>query len=128
MNRKCFVEMPFEKRFEGIWLNVLKPTIESMNDTCVRADDIFTVGSILNDILNQILSADYIIADLTIHNPNVYYELGYSHGLNKKVILITQDISTLPFDLRDQRVITYQDTAAGAVQLKNDLIKYINNI
>jgi nucleoside 2-deoxyribosyltransferase len=128
MNKKCFVEMPFDKRFDGIWLNVIKPTVESQFDECNRADDFFTVGSILNDIFNQIINADYIIADVTIHNPNVYYELGFSHALKKKVILITQDISSLPFDLRDQRVIHYQDTAAGATKLKNDLNKFINNI
>lgn len=128
MKKKCFVEMPFEKRFDGVWLSVIKPAVEALHDNCIRADNIFTVGSVLFDIFNLISSADYIIADLTIQNPNVYYELGYSHALNKKVILITQDISSLPFDLRDQRVIHYQDTSSGAVKLKSDLMNFINCI
>jgi hypothetical protein len=118
--------MPFDPRFDGIWLSVIKPTIESHGDICFRADNFFKIGSVLNDIITSIKEADYIIADLTIHNPNVYYELGYSHALDKKVILITQDISSTPFDLRHQRMIIYQDTAAGATKLKNDLSNFIN--
>lgn len=128
MARKCFVEMPFEIRFDGIWTNVIKPTVENLGDSCLRADDFFTTGSILDDIINSIKIADYIISDLTVHNPNVYYELGFSHALNKKVILISQDIISLPFDLRMQRVIVYSDTASGAVKLKNDLTNFINQI
>ncbi len=120
--------MPFEKKFDGIWSTVIKHTVEELGDVCKRADDFFTVGSVLNDIFSSIKSADYIIADLTIHNPNVYYELGYSHALNKKVILITQNILSLPFDLKNQRTILYQDTASGAVKLKTDLTNFIKNI
>lgn len=128
MKRTCFVEMPFADRFSGIWQFVIKTTVEDLGDTCLRVDDFFTTGSILNDIFRSIEISDYIIADLTLPNPNVYYELGYSHALHKKVILITQDITSLPFDLRQQRVITYQDTALGATKLRGDLINFINNL
>lgn len=128
MKKTCFVEMPFDQRFEGIWSNVIIQTVENLGDTCIRVDNFFTTGSILNDIFTSIKNSDYIIADLTMQNPNVYYELGYSHALNKKVILITQDISSLPFDLRHQRVILYQDTAAGAAKLKSDLTNFINQL
>ena len=128
MDRNCFTVMPFDSRFEGVWLNVIKPTIENHGDNCLRADNFFKVGSILDDIITSIKEVDYIIADLTIHNPNVYYELGYSHALEKKVILITQDISSIPFDLKHQRMIVYQDTAAGAAKLKSDISNFINQI
>jgi len=128
MNKKCFVEMPFEKRFDGIWKNVIKPTVEGCGDICLRVDDLFSIGSILKDIFTSISEADYIIADLTLPNPNVYYELGYSHALMKKVIIITQDIHTLPFDLKHERAIVYSDTAAGAAELGNSLRMYIDNI
>lgn len=128
MKKKCFVIMPFSKKFDGIWREVIKPTVESNNHTCNRADNFFKIGSVLQDIFDSIVNSDYIIADLSIHNPNVYYELGFSHALKKKVILITQDISQIPFDLKDQRIIIYEDTASGASKLKIDLIKYIKNL
>jgi nucleoside 2-deoxyribosyltransferase len=82
----------------------------------------------MNDILRSIHEADYIIADLTEQNPNVYYELGLAHATGKPIILITQNIGKLPFDLRHQRVIEYSDTAAGAAQLSTVLARYLSNI
>jgi hypothetical protein len=128
MFKQCFVEMPFDSRFDGIWKAVIKPTVEGLNHKCIRGDDIFTTGSVLEDIFKQIKSADYVIADISIPNPNVYYELGYSHALDKKVILITQDISLLPFDLKHQRILIYTDSAQGAEDLKINLKKFINNL
>jgi len=128
MANQCFVIMPFEKSFDGIWETVIRPTIVAAGDECLRADDIFAPGSIIDDIVKLIRDADYIIADLTRHNPNVYYELGFAHALSKPVILLTSDVSTLPFDLRQLRVIEYSDTASGAAALRESLTKYLTLI
>lgn len=128
MSKKSFVITPFNTKFDGIWQHCIKPAVESLGHLIIRGDDIFKPGSIITDIVQSISDADYIIADLSDPNPNVYYELGFSHALNKPVILITQDLSSLPFDLRHQRVIKYDDTASGAVTLKNTLQTYINNL
>lgn len=125
MSRECFVIMPFDPSFDGIWEVVVRPTVESIGDRCLRADDIFAPGSILEDIIRSIRESDYIIADLTEHNPNVYYELGYAHALEKTVILITRGLDTLPFDLKHQRVVEYADTAEGSAKLKSDLNKVL---
>jgi len=126
MPRKCFIIMPFDEKFDGIWETVIKPTIENYGDKVTRADNIFAPGSILQDIFSQIKSADYILADLTEQNPNVYYELGLAHASEKPVILIT--LSSIPFDLSQQRVIEYSDTAAGAAKLKEVIAAYLDNI
>ena len=120
--------MPYEETFNGIWKTVIKPTVEDTGDECLRADDIFAPGSIIDDIVYAIHGADYVIADLSKQNPNVYYELGFAHALEKPVILLTSDISTLPFDIRQQRVIRYSDTAAGAADLKESLKRYLTAI
>jgi nucleoside 2-deoxyribosyltransferase len=83
---------------------------------------------IIKDILQAIRKADYIIADLSQPNPNVYYEMGFAHALRKPVILITRNLESLPFDLRHQRVIIYQDSAQGAEALRDALKKYISQI
>jgi hypothetical protein len=120
--------MPFASPFDGIWQTVIRPTVHDSGDTCFRADDIFAPGPIINDIVRAIHDADYIIADLTEKNPNVYYELGLAHASGKPVILITQNIANLPFDLRHQRIIEYADTAAGAVRLRTILTQYLSSI
>jgi len=53
----------------------------------------------MDDIREAVVTARVIIADLTDHNPNVFYELGICHALGKDVILITQD-SEVPSDVR----------------------------
>lgn len=63
--------------------------------------------NILKDVVDGIKEADFVIADLTIENANVYYELGIAHTLDKKVILITRKIDKLPFDINHYRAIEY---------------------
>ena len=61
----------------------------------------------MKDIVRAIKNSSLIVADLIDSNPNVFYELGLGHALNKPVIMLTQDIEDLPFDLRSYRVIPY---------------------
>lgn len=110
--------MPFAASFDGIWSHVIKPAIAAESDSCRRADDFFTVGAVIHDVLKRIDDADYVLADLTGRNPNVFFEVGYARARSKPTILIAQDIDDVPFDLRDQRVLVYKDTAAGADELR----------
>ena len=61
MTKRCFVMMPFDKSFEGIWKNVIYPTLVASGDKCERADDVFKPGSIINDIIQSIQDADYLV-------------------------------------------------------------------
>ena len=62
----------------------------------------------MRDIIEPIYKADVVIADLTGLNPNVMYELGIAHTFNKKTIIITKDdLSKLPFDLKQYRAKDY---------------------
>ena len=127
MSKKCFVLMPFAESFDGIWKTVILPTVKRHGDDCTRADDVFQTGPIIDDVLQSIRLADYLIADLTGRNPNVFYELGFAHCLDKPVILLAQELSDVPFDVSHQRLIEYEDTVAGADALKKTLRKYLVN-
>ncbi len=72
-----------------------------------RADNINNQQSILHDIVGAIVESDIIVADLTGSNANVFYELGVAHTFNKPVILLTQDINDVPFDLCPYRLLIY---------------------
>ncbi|WP_462156087.1 hypothetical protein [Pseudoalteromonas piscicida] len=106
MKKKAFVLMPFSAELQEVYEYLIKEGLKQFFEV-KRADDIRSQGSILKDIVQGIESSDLILADLTDSNPNVYYELGIAHSLQKKVILITQSIDDLPFDLRSYRVIPY---------------------
>ena len=81
--------------------------------------------NILKDIVQAIYDSDIIIANLTDLNPNVFYELGIAHTLNKKVIIITEDISTLPFDLKSYRAKEYSTHFIKFAELIDALSKYM---
>ena len=102
---KCtaFVIMAFDKEFDAIYSDLIKPSLEKIGYEVKRADSLLSQQNILKDIVREIASADLIIAELTSLNPNVFYELGIAHALRKPTILLTQSIEELPFDLRSFR-------------------------
>lgn len=121
----CFVLMPFRDELRPVYEDHVKRTVEQLGLRCRRADDIFRNTAIIEDIWEQINSARVIIADLTDKNPNVFYEVGVAHTLGKEVVLITQSIEDVPFDLRHLRHILYTYTPRGMdtfeQQLRNTL-------
>lgn len=122
----CFIIMPFTDKLNPIYESIIKPVIKDLKLECLRADEIFKSKPIIEDIWDNIKKSRFLIADLTERNPNVFYELGLAHALNKEVILMTQDINDVPFDLRHFRIIVYQDSISGADKLKNTLKDFIN--
>ncbi|MBC8489993.1 MAG: hypothetical protein H8D45_28585 [Bacteroidetes bacterium] len=127
LNEKlCFIIMPFTDKLNPIYESIIKPVIKDLKLECLRADEIFTSKPIIEDIWDSIKKARFLIADLTDRNPNVFYELGLAHALNKDVILLTQDIDDVPFDLRHFRIIVYQDSISGSDKLKSTLKDFIN--
>ena len=104
---KAFVIMPFAEDFDDVYTSFIRPSLEEAGLDVLRADDIRSQQNILRDVVTGISQADLVIADLTDSNANVYYELGIAHALGKRVVLLTQDLDELPFDLRAYRVIPY---------------------
>ncbi|GIU71227.1 MAG: hypothetical protein KatS3mg003_1261 [Candidatus Nitrosocaldaceae archaeon] len=78
----------FEPRFDRIYREQIKPTVEELGFKCIRADDTFSPISIL-DIWSYILKSKVLIADITDKNINVFYEIGIAHTIGKPVIIIT---------------------------------------
>jgi len=103
-----FVLMPFSGEFDDVYKLGIKPACENIGAYAERVDEQIFSGSILERVYNQIAKADVIIADMTGRNPNVFYETGYAHALGKNVILLTQDVDDIPFDLRHFPHIIYE--------------------
>lgn len=104
---KAFVLMPFAPDFDDVFEHIIRTPLEAAGFSVSRADEVRGSRSIMHDVVQGIVDAELIIADLTGANPNVYYELGIAHALRKKVVLLAQDLEEVPFDLRAYRVITY---------------------
>jgi hypothetical protein len=107
----CFVMMPFAPPLGDYYAKIYKPAIEKAGLRPVRADaDIFGTGKIIDQIWSGINSAKVLVAELTSRNPNVFYELGLAHALEKPVVLVSSNDSDIPFDLKHIRVIYYDMT------------------
>ncbi len=102
----CFVMQPFAEPLGSYYVKVFQPAIEKAGLQSVRADaEIFGTGKIIDQIWRGIKNAKVLIAELTTRNPNVFYELGIAHALQKPVVLIAANEPDVPFDLKHIRVI-----------------------
>jgi hypothetical protein len=99
--------MPFDPAFDDVYQTAIKPTAEACGVLAERVDEQVYTETILERIYRQIEQADFIIADMTGQNPNVFYEVGYAHAKKKLTTLITKDASDIPFDLKHHRHIVY---------------------
>ncbi|QTA83500.1 Uncharacterized protein dnl_59120 [Desulfonema limicola] len=114
-----YVIMPFSSKFRNVYFSSIKTACEELNLKCERVDEQIIEGTIIDRIYRNITDADLIIAELTEHNPSVYYELGYSRALRKRIISISRDINSLPFDLS-----TYQALQYGNPKDPNEEVDY----
>lgn len=118
-----FVLMPFSEEFNNIYFSGIKPAIEDCGLICERVDEQHFTDTILNKIFENIKKARFIVAEMTGKNPNVYYEVGYAHGINKPVIFLTQDLKDIPFDLRDRPHINYEANITALRQRLTERLK-----
>lgn len=120
--KRCFVIMPFGKRldeadvevnFDDVYEHLIKPTVEAAGLKCIRCDEVDEAGNIHTRMFQLIWSAEVSIVDVSIPNPNVFYELGIRHALRKAVtIIIRNKNATLPFNIVNMNAIEY-DFASG---------------
>ncbi|MEO0618104.1 MAG: hypothetical protein AAFZ01_02365 [Pseudomonadota bacterium] len=107
----CAIGLPgsSERKHADIVLNYLiKPTVEQAGYRVKRADEATSAGMITVDTINDIFDSDLVIADLTFHNPNVFYELGLRHSTKRPTIHIASHDTSLPFDNADHRAVFYE--------------------
>ncbi|WP_409289641.1 hypothetical protein [Peribacillus sp. SCS-37] len=105
----------------------LKSICESVGLKCSRSDEEYISGDILPHILRRISQARLIIANLDGRNPNVYYELGIAHALDKPTILISKSDNNIPFDLSSKNIIIYENYSTLRKKLTTELTRTIIN-
>lgn len=102
---RVFMIMPFSEDFMALFEELRNRFADKYEFT--NAGDMDNQQSIIRSIIEGLEKADVVIADLTNRNANVFYELGLAHAMNKKVIIITQVIDELPFDIKAYRAFEY---------------------
>lgn len=118
----CFTMMPFSDPFSIYYEQLYKPAIEDAGLEPVRADDLFRPGVIVSDLWRMIQEAKVLLAELTTKNANVFYELGLAHAIGKPIVLISETLDDVPFDLQQLRVLLYdKDDPTWGDKLKADI-------
>ena len=99
-----FDKGPFDKRYHG----VLVPAIRKADLVEYRVDLDPTVSILIDDIERNIKDAVCCLADISVDNPNVWYEVGFATACGKEVVLICESRTTsFPFDVRHRNILTY---------------------
>ena len=107
-------------------IGIIKSTVEQFGYEAIRGDHISQPGMINSQVIQHLIEDELAIADLTGHNPNVYYELAIRHGNNKPVIHIKDVSESLPFDVVGIRTISVDFRFISSMEkCKQEIIKQI---
>lgn len=119
----AFVAMPFGSKpgpdgttidFDAVYQSLIAPALDAAGLVPFRADQEMRGGDIREDMFQELLLADLVVADLTIDNPNVWYELGVRHALRARgVVLVSGGRSPKAFDVYTDRKLRYGLRAEG---------------
>lgn len=134
---QVFVIRPFNEKkdssgtefnFEDVHNQLIEPAIKDRGFSGSTTGEIVEPGNIREDMFALIIEADLVICDVTIHNANVFYELGIRHALRKKRTILIRDESSadkIPFDLLTDRYLAYD--AKSPEETKDKLVEMIES-
>ncbi len=134
-DKTCFVIAPIgkegsetRKHSDQVLEYIIKPAMEDCGYEAKRADEISTLGIITTNIIQRIFDAPLVIAVLTDHNPNVFYELAIRHAARKPVIQLIKHDQEIPFDVNQQNTIKYELDLPGAKACIEKIIEQVSAI
>ncbi|MCW2952043.1 MAG: hypothetical protein JWQ48_1213 [Conexibacter sp.] len=114
LKKTCFYITPIgeeggehRKHADLLLGQIVEPAVEELGLelAVVRADKMTQPGMISQQILQHVLGARLVVADLSFHNPNVFYELAIRHATRRPTVLISRTAERIPFDIADLRVV-----------------------
>jgi hypothetical protein len=113
----CFYVTPIgspgseERRHSDLFLSSLvEPAVQEFDLKVIRADQIGKAGMITAQVIEHVVKARVVIADLSFHNPNVFYEISLRHACRLPIVQITRLADPIPFDLDQFRTVQVDTT------------------
>ena len=115
---RAFIVRPFGIKndidFDAVERVLIDPALTRLGVTGRTTGEIISQGNIREDMFRLLLTADLVVADLSIHNANAFYELGVRHALRDRyTFLLRSNVDRFPFDLQTDRYFTYNKDAPG---------------
>ncbi|MYC90499.1 MAG: restriction endonuclease [Gemmatimonadetes bacterium] len=107
--KRVFVVMPFTPEMDDVFLLGIRWVVNQLGIVAERADDLQHNGEIIGVIQRAIREYDGVIGDTTGANPNVCYEVGFAHALERPTVLLCRKGESLPFDLQGVNHLMYRN-------------------
>ena len=134
--KQCFVIAPIgepdsdtRKRSDQVLRHIIRPAVEQCGYYAVRADEIDKPGVITSQVIQHVVNAPLVVADLTETNPNVFYELAIRHAIRKPLIQIIKKGERIPFDVAGLRTVIFDHRDLDSVEAaKNEIIEQIRSL
>lgn len=130
-----FVIMPYHdengnrEHYDYVYEQIKDLIAEHVGLRCVRADHLPEPGrGLLEKVHQMILGATVVVADLSEHSPNVYYEYGYASAHDRRPILIGREGKNPPTDLAGVETLIYKGSPRGDAKFSQDFIECINRL
>ncbi len=132
----CFVISPIgeedsdiRKRSDQVLKHIITGPVEQLGYEVVRADKIAEPGIITHQIIQHIVDADLVVADLTDRNPNVFYELALRHAIRKPLVQLIKKDELIPFDIAATRIIKFDLQNPDSVEAsKNEITAQVKSL
>ena len=121
------VMMPFKQEFDAVHA-AIKAACTDLDLATRRVDEIYGPTKIIDDIFSTIAQSRVVVSDLTERNPNVLYETGLAHALDRDVVTIVQNDQDVPFDLKHLRFVKYLKNAEGLDNLRTELRRSLQEV
>ena len=129
MNEKiCFIVTaigesgtPTRERADNVYKYLIAPVCEELGYRPVRVDHVNAVDNINETVINYLKTAPMVIADMTEHNPNAFYELGFRQARELPLVPIIKVGERLPFDVMTTRTVFYDTDVAKIEDSKENL-------
>ncbi len=128
----CFIIQPFDKgKFDKRFRDVFKPAIKDAGLEAYRVDQDPGSSIPIHDIERGIRDARVCLADITLDNPNVWFELGFAISANKPVVPVcsAERVATFPFDVQHRTIIQYSnESQSDFEELKKKITEKIKAV
>ncbi len=136
IDKTCFVIAPIgsEGSESRKWSNevlkiIIRPAVSDFGYKAIRADEIQETGNITSQVIKMCINSELVIANLTDRNPNVFYEMAVRHAIGKPIIQIIQKSQTIPFDINQERTLTYdKELPSSFIDCQKQLRAFLKHI
>ena len=135
MDNICFFIAPIgdpgttvRKHSDDVLRHIVRAAASRFGFEAIRADEIAKPGIITSQVIEHVVDSPIVIADLTGHNPNVFYELAIRHAIRKPFVQMIRKDEGIPFDVATARTVVYELDLDGAANAADEVARHIQSL